>query len=126
MGTIKSCCAQLECFEHNGMLLHAYCELSAVHAAGILFHSVISKRYYLIYEHCCLQHPLIYNHVRYCNIYSIIWLADFQFKFYIRERGGHSFLFFYEGGSHFFTIFFNGGGVTNFSGKLLKVLPAHP
>ena len=34
---------------------------------------------------------LICKQVRYCNIYSIIWLANFQFKFYIRER---SFIFF--------------------------------
>ena len=107
MATIKSYCAQLECFEHNETLLHAYCGLS-VHAAGILCHSVISKRYYLIHAHCCLQHPLIYKHVRYCNIYSIIWLADFQFQvlyegvihFYFSMRVGHLFL----------AIFFNGGG----------------
>ena len=113
MGTIESCCAWPECFEHNGMLLDAYCGLS-VHAAGILFHSVISRRYYLIYAYCCLQHPFIYNHVRYCDIYGIIWLADFQFKFYIRERerererGGVIHFFFYESGSPFFTIFFIG------------------
>ena len=112
MSTTKSCCAQLECFKHNGILLHAYCGQS-VQAAGNLFHSVISKRYYVIYAHCCLQHPLIYNQVRYCNIYSIIWLADFQFKFYIRERGGYLFLFLYEGGSPF--LQFSSMGVTNFS-----------
>ena len=77
MGTIESYCARLECFEHNGRLLHAYCGLS-VHAAGILCHSVVGEMYFLVYVsvyvHWCLQHPLIYKQVRYCNI---IWLADF-------------------------------------------------
>ena len=117
MDTIRSCCTQLECFEYNRMLLHAYCGLS-VHAARILFHSVISKRYYFIYTHCCLQHPLIYNHVRYCNIYSIRWLAYFQFKFYIRESEGggggegHSLVFFYQGGSPFYDFLQWGGALT--------------
>ena len=46
MGTIKSCCAQLECFEYNGMLLllYAYCGLS-LHAAGILRHSVAAAAF---------------------------------------------------------------------------------
>ena len=57
-----------------------------------------SKRYYLMHTVAYSNH-LIYKHVRYCNIYSIIWLADFQFKFYIRGggggggEGGHSLLF---------------------------------
>ena len=74
--------------------MHAYCGLS-VHGAGILCHSVVGAMYYLIYAHCCLQHPLIYKQVRYCNIYSIIRLADFQFKFYIGGGGGggESFIF---------------------------------
>ena len=80
-----------------------------------------AQMYNFVYAHCCLQHPLIYKQIRYCNIYSIIKLADFQFKFYVRERG-HSFLFFYGGGSPFFTILF-----TNFATrKLLKVLSANP
>ena len=96
MGTIEFCCALLECFEHNRRLLLAYCGLS-VHTAGILCHSVVGEMYFLIYVHWCLQHPLIYKQVRYCNIYSIIWLADFQFRFYVSEvrgGGGHSLLFF--------------------------------
>ena len=110
MGTIKSC-TWLECFEHNGMLLHAYCGLS-VHAAGILCHSVVGKMYYLVYVHLCLQHPLVYKQVTCCNIYSIVWLADFQFKLYIREGGAHSFLFFYEGGSSFYNFLQWGGSLT--------------
>ena len=91
MGTIESCCARLEFFEHHGMLLHAYCGLS-VHAAGILCHSVVGKTYYVVDPQRCLQHPLIYKQVRYCNIYSMVWLADFQFKFYMGGGGG-SFIF---------------------------------
>ena len=76
MGKIESYCARLECFERNGRLLHAYCGLS-VHATGILYHYVVGEMYFLVYVHWCLQHPLIYKQVRYCNISSIIWVADF-------------------------------------------------
>ena len=80
----------------------------AVHAAGILCHSVVGEMYFLVYVYWCLQHPLIYKQVRYCNIYSIIWLANFQFKFYIREGGIHFFL--YKRGWVIFLQFSSVGG----------------
>ena len=106
IGTIESRCARLECLECCCM--HAYCGLS-VHAVGILCHSVVCTMYY---AHCCLQHPLIYKQIRYCNINNIIKLADFQFKFYIREGGGVIHFYFSMRVGHFFTIFFNGGSLT--------------
>ena len=45
--------------------MHAYRVLSVL-AAVVLCHSVVGTMYYLIYAHCCLQHPLIHNQVRYC------------------------------------------------------------
>ena len=109
MDTIESCSAQLECFEHNGMLLHSCCGLS-VHAARNLCHSAKCT---LIYAQCCLQRPLIYKDVRYCNIYSIIRLEDFQLKFFKREGGGESLIFiFLLGWVNCFTIFFNDGSLT--------------
>ena len=92
-----------------------------MHAAGILYHSVAGEMYFLVYVHWCLQHPLIYKQVRYCNICSIIWLANFQLKFYIREFN----FFIYRGWVIFFYNFLQ-WGVTNVSEKLPKVLPAHP
>ena len=95
IGTIESCCAQLECFEDNGMLLHTYCRLS-VSTAGILWHSVVSKMY------------LIYKQVKYCKIVAS-YLFDFTLLvsrfsvhvLYKGGKGGHPFLFFCEDGSSF-------------------------
>ena len=114
ISTIESCCAQLECFEHNRMLLCAHCGFS-LHAAGILWHSVVSKMYYFVYAHWCLQHPMINK----LNIVIFIasYLSDFtllvsRFSIQVGERGvihfcfpvrvGHSFYNFLQCLHNFF------------------------
>ena len=54
--------------------------------------------------------PLIYKQVRYYNIYNIIWLADFQSKFYIRKGVIHFYFFIRVG--HLFYNFLQWGSLT--------------